>query len=164
MALPRDRSRPPVENGGAIGPSSRYPQPLEQGGDRDDYAPSEPVANYRIPISAQLEPDCDNDGFGDETQDQDLNSCPPAPETTITKHPKDKTKKKTATFEFTANEPAATFECSIDGGPFTPCSSPDRFKVKTGKHSFVVRAKDAGNNVEGTPASDAWKVKKRKRK
>jgi RTX calcium-binding nonapeptide repeat (4 copies) len=36
-------------------------------------------------LSALLEPDCDNDGFGDETQDQDLSSCapgtipPPAP-------------------------------------------------------------------------------------
>jgi len=121
------------------------------------------ASGFIVDISAQLEPDCDSDGFGDETQDQELNSCPPPPQTTITKRPKDKTKKKQATFEFTANEPGATFECSLDGGPFAVCSSPDTLKVKKGKHTFAVRAKDAGDNI-GSPATDDWKVKKRKKK
>jgi hypothetical protein len=120
--------------------------------------------NGQLDIAAVLEPDCDSDGQGDETQDQNLSPCPPAPETTITKQPKDKTKKKTATFEFTANEPGATFECSLDGKVFAACTSPATFKVKKGKHTFQVRAKDAGNNVDGTPASDSWKVKKKKKK
>ncbi len=40
---------------------------------------------YMMDVSANLESDCDNDGFGDETQDQNLSSCapgtipPPAP-------------------------------------------------------------------------------------
>lgn len=38
-------------------------------GETDTYSPS---TNFRMDISAQLEPDADNDGFGDETQDQ----CP----------------------------------------------------------------------------------------
>ena len=122
----------------------------------------------QLDIAAVLEPDCDSDGQGDETQDQDLTSCPPAPETTITKGPKDKikTKKKRAkaTFEFTANEPGASFECSLDGAPFAACTSPVTVKVKKGKHTFDVRAKDAGSNVEGTPASDSWKVKRKKKK
>jgi hypothetical protein len=83
------------------------------------------------------------------------------PDTTITKHPKDKTKKKTATFEFTSNEPGSSFECSLDGAAFAPCTSPDALKVKKGKHSFDVRAKDAAGNVDGSPASDTWKVKKK---
>jgi hypothetical protein len=125
-------------------------------------------ASFHLDVSAILESDADNDGFGDETQD-----CAPAdaskntdcapPETTITAGPKDKTKKKTATFEFSANEPGATFECSLDGGPFTACTSPDTLKVKKGKHHFEVRATDVGGNV-GSPASDDWKVKKKKRK
>jgi hypothetical protein len=122
-----------------------------------------PVSNQQLDVSAVLESDCDSDGFGDETQDQDLAPCPPAPETTITKGPKDKTKKKQATFEFTANEPGATFECALDGKPFSVCTSPDTVKVKKGKHTFEVRAKDAGGNIEGTPASDSWKVKKKKK-
>jgi hypothetical protein len=124
----------------------------------------EPEAAGQFDLAAVLEPDCDNDGLGDESQDSDLSPCPPAPQTTITKHPKDKTRKKQTTFEFTANEPGATFDCSLDGKPFAPCTSPDTFKVKKGKHSFAVRAKDAGSNVDGTPATDDWKVKKKRKK
>jgi Ca2+-binding RTX toxin-like protein len=35
--------------------------------------------SFRILLSAQLESDCDQDGYGDETQDGDLSTCPPAP-------------------------------------------------------------------------------------
>jgi hypothetical protein len=124
-------------------------------------------AGFHLDVSAILEPDADNDGFGDESQD-----CAPAdasknvdcvaPETAITKHPKSKTKKKQATFEFTSTEPNSTFECSLDGAPFAPCSSPDSFKVKKGKHTFSARAKDAAGNVDPSPATFDWKVKKRK--
>jgi hypothetical protein len=86
------------------------------------------------------------------------------PDTQIIKRPKDKTKKKTATFEFSSTEPGSTFECSLDGGPFTPCSSPDTLKVKKGKHGFMVRSRDAAGNVDPTPATDGWKVKKKKKK
>jgi hypothetical protein len=35
----------------------------------------------KLDISAAVEPDCDSDGFGDETQDADISSCPqPEPE------------------------------------------------------------------------------------
>jgi hypothetical protein len=120
------------------------------------------LVSYKLDVSAVLEPDCDSDGFGDETQDQDILSCPPGPAATITARPKDKTKKKLATFEFSASEPGATFECCVDGGPFSACSSPDTFRVKKGKHHFEVRAKDAGGDV-GSAASDDWKVKKKKK-
>ena len=86
------------------------------------------------------------------------------PNTTITKRPKDKTKKKTATFEFTSNEPGRDVRVQLDGGPFAPCSSPDTLKVKKGKHHFEVRATDAAGNVDGSPATDDWKVKKKKKK
>ena len=33
-------------------------------------------AGFRILFAAQVEPDCDKDGFGDETQDGDLSACP----------------------------------------------------------------------------------------
>ena len=87
------------------------------------------------------------------------------PSTAITKGPKDKTKKKTATFEFTATDARAVagFECSLDGAAFSACSSPLTVKVKRGKHTFRVRAIDDAGNV-GQPASDDWKRKRRKRK
>jgi hypothetical protein len=36
-------------------------------------------ATSKWDVSALLEPDCDNDGLGDETQDPDLSSCAPPP-------------------------------------------------------------------------------------
>jgi hypothetical protein len=86
-----------------------------------------------------------------------------APVATITKGPKDKTKKKTATFEFTGTDAraVASFQCKLDAGAFTPCTSPHTVKVKPGKHTFQVQAIDQAGNV-GAPATDAWKRKKKK--
>jgi hypothetical protein len=89
------------------------------------------------------------------------------PNALITKGPKDKTRKKTATFEFTATEAAAakqslTFQCKLDGGPFEPCTSPKTYQVKKGKHTFQVQASVAGI-TDPTPATDDWKRKKRKK-
>lgn len=38
---------------------------------------TDPGGQGRINVSANVEPDCDSDGLGDETQDTDLSSCPP---------------------------------------------------------------------------------------
>jgi hypothetical protein len=143
-------------------------------GRTDLYAP---VEGHQLDLSAMLEPDCDQDSFGDETQDPELPPIPACdpdpPETRITSGPKSvvKTKKKRAkvTFTFTSSEPG-TFECSLDGAPFTPCSSPSTHKVKAGRrkpreHTFQVRAIDAAGNPDPTPAADDFKAKrKRKRK
>ena len=43
--------------------------------------------NFQLDLSALLEPDCDNDGFGDQTQDPDISSCAPAPPGTGTPPP-----------------------------------------------------------------------------
>jgi DNA-binding beta-propeller fold protein YncE len=84
------------------------------------------------------------------------------PDTTITAGPKARTKKKSATFSFSSSEPGSTFECKLDDGAFEPCTSPHDVKVKKGKHKFEVRAKDAAGNTDPTPASQSWKVKKKK--
>jgi hypothetical protein len=88
-----------------------------------------------------------------------------APDTEITKGPKKKvkTKKKKAKvkFEF-SSEAGASFECSLDDAAFEPCTSPDKEKVKKGKHSFAVRAKDAAGNVDQTPDEQTFKVKRKK--
>jgi len=98
-------------------------------------------------------------------------SAPPAagggdaepPDTTITQRPKDKSKKKAATFAFTATE-SATFACTLDGrDQFKACTSPITVRVKKGKHHFEVRATDGAGNADATPASDDWKVKKKKK-
>jgi hypothetical protein len=88
-----------------------------------------------------------------------------APDTTITKGPKDKTKKKTATFEFTGTDAraVASFQCKLDAAAFAPCTSPHTVKVKKGKHTFQVRAIDQAGNI-GSPATDTWKRKKNRKR
>lgn len=87
------------------------------------------------------------------------------PETTITKGPKKKTKKKKARFEFASDEPGSSFQCKLDKGAFEPCASPDKVKArKKGKHTFEVRAVDAAGNVDASPASQSWKRKKKRKR
>jgi hypothetical protein len=38
-----------------------------------------PVPTFQLSVSASLEPDCDGDGLGDETQDPEISSCSPPP-------------------------------------------------------------------------------------
>ncbi len=128
------------------------------------------VLEERIPLEAKLEADADHDGFGDETQDlcptnaatQGPCPPPPAPDTSITKHPKAKTTSKTASFDFSATIPGATFECQLDKGSFKACTSPFAAKVGKGKHTFAVRA-TANGQTDSSPATFKWKVKKKKR-
>jgi hypothetical protein len=134
----------------------------------DSFAPGE-FTGQRLDLSAILEPDADGDGFGDETQDD----CPTGgstqaecvpPDTTITSGPKEKTKKRRATFEFNSSEPGSSFECAVDGqARKAACTSPFTVKVKRGKHTLEVRATDQLGNADPTPATDSWKVKKRKK-
>jgi hypothetical protein len=98
----------------------------------------------------------------------DVPDPPPAasdkepPETTITKAPKRKSFKRKAKFAFASDEPGSTFECRLDKGGFQPCGASAKFKVKAGKHKLFVRATDSAGNVDTTPASAKWKVRKRK--
>jgi hypothetical protein len=98
-----------------------------------------------------------------EPEPQPGDSNPPGAQ--ITKSPKDKTKKKTATFEFTGTDAraVASFQCKLDAGAFAACTSPHTVKVKKGKHTFQVQAIDQAGNI-GSPATDNWKVKKKRKK
>lgn len=64
-----------------------------------------------------------------------------------------------ATFSFSSNESGATFECSLDSPTFEPCTSPKTYAdLAEGEHTFRVRAVDAGDNRDDTPASRTWTV------
>jgi hypothetical protein len=133
--------------------------------------------NGKFDVSATLEPDADCDALGDESQDfsVDPGGCaPPAPptaedtsppDTAIANGPKAKTKKKAASFGFTSDEPGATFECRLDDRfGFGSCASPESITVSPGRHFLEVRAKDPAGNVDPTPATYSWKVKKKKKR
>ena len=143
-----------------------FPVPDPSPGETANLGASAPDA--RVNIAATFEADSDGDGFGDESQDCNPASaalttdCAP-PDTTITKGPKKKTRKKRATFEIAGTDARAVagFECLLDGAAFAPCSSPLEVKVKKGKHTFSVRATDDAGNVDPTPATLRWKVRKK---
>jgi hypothetical protein len=71
-----------------------------------------------------------------------------APLATIVSAPSGTVSDRTPTFTFTANEAGASFECSLDGGAFVPCSSPFTTpSLGGGPHTFAVRARDAAGNL-----------------
>lgn len=85
-----------------------------------------------------------------------------APETTITAGPAQgsSTTSKSATFGFKASEAGATFTCSLDNGPFTPCAGTKTYSnLGIGTHTFRVRATDLSSNTDSTPAVRTWTVR-----
>lgn len=82
-----------------------------------------------------------------------------APDTSIGTGPASPTEATTASLTFTADEAGATFECSLDGASFAPCTSPVSLGGLTvGEHGFRVRARDAAGNADPTPAEHRWTV------
>lgn len=80
-----------------------------------------------------------------------------APETAITAGPTGRTGDSSPSFAFESNDPAATFECSLDGRAFTPCASPTAYAgVTESPHTFVVRAVDAAGSADPTPAERSF--------
>jgi hypothetical protein len=77
------------------------------------------------------------------------------PETTITQA---SVSGNRAVFAFTGTG-AAGFQCRIDAGAFTPCSSGQQYTGLTrGGHSFQVRAIDAAGIVDPTPAEHRFTI------
>ena len=138
-----------------------------------------------VDLNADVEPDCDNDGLGDETQDPSIPqtaecgfvppaptagpqpSPPNAPDTRISKGPKKKItthgKRATVRFSFSSEDPSASFECSLDKGKYRRCSSPQLYLVKATakfkKHTFRVRAGDTAG-LDPTPATRTFKLER----
>jgi len=75
------------------------------------------------------------------------------PETTITSGPQGQTAGNSPSFGFTANEADSSFECRMDGAPFSPCTSPKAYAdLSEGAHVFEVRATDLAGNLDPTAA------------
>ncbi len=62
------------------------------------------------------------------------------PATAITGQPDDPTTARSATFTFAGDGTAVAFECALDGGAYTPCTSPQGYgDLADGVHTFRVR-------------------------
>jgi glucose/arabinose dehydrogenase len=82
-----------------------------------------------------------------------------APETTIDSGPGGTWAATSSSFAFSADEAPATFECRLNAGAWTACTSPASYGVLVpGGHVFEVRAGDAAGNVDATPASRDLRV------
>ena len=82
-----------------------------------------------------------------------------APNTTITASPEEPTWSLEGTFEFSSDEPTATFECSLDGALYESCVSPYSVTVALpGTYTLSVRAVNIEGGADPTPATRQWTV------
>jgi Right handed beta helix region len=81
------------------------------------------------------------------------------PETSISAKPASMTGSTSAKLFFAASEEGSSFECELDGGGWSSCSSPTTYAgLSLGSHQFSVRAKDPAGNVDATPAAWQWTI------
>jgi hypothetical protein len=158
-----NQTAPPLFVDGVAGNFHQLPgsETIDSGGSDPHLGSTDIDGGQRIVGSApdigadEFVPPLPEDGNGEDTT---------PPDTRIIRGPKDKTKAKKATFEFTSDESDSSFQCAVDGQALKiPCTSPYTVKVKKGKHSFQVRATDTAGNADSTPATDRWKVKRKRR-
>jgi hypothetical protein len=82
-----------------------------------------------------------------------------APETSISSGPSGTTTATSASFSFSASESGSSFECRLDSGSWTSCSSPQAYSgLAVGAHQFSVRATDVADNTDTSPATRSWTV------
>ena len=85
-----------------------------------------------------------------------------APDTSITGNPTNPSGTNSPSFSFTGSDGGsgvASFECSLDGAPFAPCTSPANLSgLADGNHTFSVRSIDNAGNADATPAAYTWLV------
>jgi hypothetical protein len=82
------------------------------------------------------------------------------PQTTIVSKPPDPSPSAAASFVYESNEVGSSFECTLDGAAFSSCPAGgiSYSGLANGPHSFQVRAIDASDNVDPTPAGYSFSV------
>ncbi|HVL94849.1 MAG TPA: S8 family serine peptidase, partial [Solirubrobacteraceae bacterium] len=81
------------------------------------------------------------------------------PNTTLTGTPPSLTRSTSASFNFTTDQVQSTFECSLDGGAFSACTSPRTYPgLSDGTHTVQVRARNRAGVVDPTPATHTWRI------
>jgi len=100
--------------------------------------------------------------YDDLTADSTFTIDSVPPDTTLdSANPPSPTNSPTRTFNFHGDDPAPSsgihFECQIDGGAWSTCSSPYTTpNLAEGSHDFAVRAVDAAGNIDASPATASW--------
>ena len=86
--------------------------------------------------------------------------CPvDPPDTKIASAPPALTKSRTPQFAFSSNDPAASYQCSLDGAAFAACPAAYATPpVADGKHTLAVRAIDPAGYVDASPVAASWET------
>lgn len=80
------------------------------------------------------------------------------PDTVVDTGPSGSVTDTSATFTFSSSEPAS-FQCSLDGAAYTPCTSPVSYAGLTAAaHTFRVVAVDSSYSADFSPAERSWTV------
>ncbi len=147
------------------------------------YSSADPTAEFECRIDTQAFAPCGTSGFtpstplADGAHTFDVRAVDPAgnrdgtvasrsfrvdtvaPVTTIGTGPSGPVSDSTPTFTFSSNEPGSSFECSLDGGEFSGCGTPQSAPpLDDGAHTFRVRATDAAGNTEVSAAERSFTV------
>ncbi|GAM09006.1 ultraviolet-B receptor UVR8 [Geobacter sp. OR-1] len=81
------------------------------------------------------------------------------PETSFSSTPAAQSNATGGTFAFASTETGATFECKLDSGNWSGCSTPHSYSsLAGGNHSFSVRSRDLAGNTDPTPAAYSWTI------
>jgi uncharacterized repeat protein (TIGR01451 family) len=99
------------------------------------------------------------DGAGNESTvaSYDWTIDTTAPDVSIGAKPGNPTNSTIASFEFSSSDGTATFQCSLDRGDYSACTSPKAYSSLTdGSHSFSVKAIDPAGN-QGAVSYD-WTI------
>jgi len=165
-----------------LGTSLPYWIPLL--GEGVDDSPNAADPSQELLVQAAVEPDADNDAWGDETQDKcvgtagPVEGCPtasvdpppvapplvgplptePVPETSVGKVTIQAAQGKVI-LRFTSTVSGAGFQCKLDKKPWKSCKSPRVYKnLKGGRHSFRVKAIGPTAVPDPTPAKRTFRV------
>jgi Tol biopolymer transport system component len=120
------------------------------------FTPPAPLADGEYSFVVRAFDDLGNDG-GEVFRDFEIDTVGPAAE--ITEAPPATSTDTTPTVAFTSNAADLdSFECALDGGSFTACTSPSTFgPVGIGAHTIDVRALDDLGN-QGAPQQASFTV------
>ena len=104
---------------------------------------------------------CPFHGRGRQSNDPDpqLRRRYDTPETVVDSGPPPTSADPNPVFVFSSPD-AASYECQLDGGGYSPCSSPKSYSgVSEGPHTFEVRGVDSAGNRDSSSATASFVVK-----
>jgi len=80
------------------------------------------------------------------------------PETWLDHAPDPVSRTSLAVFWFSASERPTVFDCTVDGIPRTPCTSPFAIELDDGAHDFTVTATDRDGERDDSAAHHRWTI------